>query len=225
VINAQELARPLKSPICTAMMDFFSAIIHNLRREPEQAMILAKRSLSLSRDKGFEYFQAGSLVQLGWAMSLTSCVDEGIQLVREGVKLSESIGGKLEHHFYLFALGECLAKTSHANEAMAVVEEGIELARRAASQFHEPELLCLKAELLARRPVPNFEEAEACVREALQMTRETGAKSLELRAAVSLCRLHRKCGRTEERESLAAVAGLFTEGFDTKDFKEAMALL
>ena len=73
--------------------------------------------------------------------------------------------------------------------------------------------------------VANCEEAERCVCEALRMTRESGAKSLELRAAVSLCRLQRKYNQPKEWETLAGVAGFFTEGFDTNDLREAKALL
>lgn len=60
---------------------------------------------------------------------------------------------------------------------------------------------------------------------ALRLARQTGAKSLELRAALNLCRLQRKHGCREERGALAAVAEFFTEGFDTKDLNEAQTLL
>jgi len=239
VARAEELAGPLKSPICLALTDFFTAIIHSLRREPELALSFAERALLVSAEEGFDYFEAGSLVELGWAMSLTGSSAEGIRKIREGLKLNQSIGGTLECPFLLYALAECLARTGHSEEALAVAEEGIDLARRAESHFHTPELLCLKADLLAHRSmpdlneseelarltVPSFEEAEQCVCEALRMTRESGAKSLELRATVSLCRLQRKYDRPREWEALAGVAGFFTEGFDTTDLKVAKALL
>ena len=58
------------------------------------------------------------------------------------------------------------------------------------------------------------------------MAREQGAKSLELRAATSLARLWRNQGKhTEARDLLAPIYGWFTEGFDTRDLKEAKALL
>ena len=52
------------------------------------------------------------------------------------------------------------------------------------------------------------------------------AKSWELRAAMSMARLWRDQGKVSEaRELLAPVYGWFTEGFDTRDLKEAKALL
>ena len=48
----------------------------------------------------------------------------------------------------------------------------------------------------------------------------------ELRAAISLARLWRDRGKGREaRELLAPVYGCFTEGFNTRDLKEAKALL
>jgi predicted ATPase len=65
-----------------------------------------------------------------------------------------------------------------------------------------------------------------CYREALAVARRQQARSLELRAATSLARLWRDQGKQEEaRELLAPVYGWFTEGFDTRDLKEAKALL
>jgi predicted ATPase len=69
-------------------------------------------------------------------------------------------------------------------------------------------------------------EAEASFRQALDVARRQQAKSLELRAAMSLSRLwHRQGKRIEARELLAPVYGWFTEGFDTADLQEAKILL
>jgi predicted ATPase len=69
-------------------------------------------------------------------------------------------------------------------------------------------------------------EAETCFRQALDVARRQEAKSLELRAAMSLARLLQQQGkRTEAHELLAPIYGWFTEGFDTADVQEAKALL
>jgi predicted ATPase len=70
------------------------------------------------------------------------------------------------------------------------------------------------------------EEIESALRTALELAEEQGAFLLKLRAATSLARLRRDQGkRKEARELLAPVYGWFTEGFDTRDLKEAKALL
>ena len=62
--------------------------------------------------------------------------------------------------------------------------------------------------------------------QALDIARHQQAKSLELRAAVSLSRLWQRQGKRDAaRELLAPIYGWFTEGFDTADLQEARALL
>jgi predicted ATPase len=67
---------------------------------------------------------------------------------------------------------------------------------------------------------------EACFLKAIEISRKQQAKSLELRAATSLARLWRQQGKQHKAYNmLAAVYNWFTEGFDTKDLREAKALL
>ena len=69
-------------------------------------------------------------------------------------------------------------------------------------------------------------EAEECFWKAIEISRRQGAKSLELRAVMSLARLWKTQGKREEaRKMLAEIYGWFTEGFDTVDLKEAKVLL
>jgi predicted ATPase len=104
-------------------------------------------------------------------------------------------------------------------EALAVVHN-------TGRRFYEAELYRLKGELLLARSAAHRAEAEACFQRALDMARRQQAKSLELRAAMSLSRLWQQQGkRTEAYELLAPIYGWFTEGFDTADLQEAKALL
>jgi len=74
--------------------------------------------------------------------------------------------------------------------------------------------------------LPEIAEAEACFRRALAIARAQEARSLELRAAMSLSRLWLRQGkRTTAHQLLPEVYGWFTEGFDTADLREAAALL
>lgn len=70
------------------------------------------------------------------------------------------------------------------------------------------------------------EEAEECFLKAIEIARRQQAKSLELRATMSLARLWKSQGKREEaRTMLAEIYGWFTEGFDTADLQDAKALL
>ena len=93
-------------------------------------------------------------------------------------------------------------------------------------RWYEAELHRIKGELLLQQVVPDAPQAEACFQQALTIARRQQAKSLELRAAMSLSRLWQQQGkRAEARQLLTGVYGWFIEGFDTPDLQEARALL
>jgi predicted ATPase len=84
----------------------------------------------------------------------------------------------------------------------------------------------MKGDLSIAHSRERIAQTEVDYRHALQIARQQGAKSWELRASMSLARLWRDQGKVSEaRELLAPVYGWFTEGFDTLDLKEAKALL
>ena len=104
-------------------------------------------------------------------------------------------------------------------EAQAVADKNEE-------REHEAEIHRLKGELLLERDESEAAEAQGCFQRAIAVARKQSAKSLELRATISLARLLRDTGRRDEaRTMLADIYNWFTEGFDTADLKDAKALL
>jgi predicted ATPase len=89
-------------------------------------------------------------------------------------------------------------------------------------RWWEAELYRLKGELLLRLPRPDLSQATSCFHQALEVARSQQAKSLELRAALSLSRLWQQHGkRGQARQLLSEVYSGFTEGFETPDLQEA----
>jgi predicted ATPase len=96
----------------------------------------------------------------------------------------------------------------------------------AKERVWEAEVNRVAGQMALKLPKPDAAKAEKHFKRALAVARQQQAKSWELRAAMSLARLWRDQGETvEARELLAPVYGWFTEGFDTRDLKEAKALL
>jgi predicted ATPase len=90
----------------------------------------------------------------------------------------------------------------------------------------EAEVNRIAGEVALLSPERDATKAEAYFDRALAVARQQQAKSWELRAAMSLARLWRDQGKVQQaRELLAPVYQWFTEGFDTRDLKEAKALL
>jgi len=91
---------------------------------------------------------------------------------------------------------------------------------------YDAEIYRLKGELLRRTGDSNAAEAQNCFERAIEIARNQSAKSLELRATMSLARLLAKQGKCDEaRTLLAEIYNWFTEGFGTADLKDAKALL
>ena len=146
--------------------------------------------------------------------------------------------------FILLALlAEAYGKGGHVAAGLTVLAEALATADRTGERFHEAELYRLKGELTVQSQGPDPQsqasstphlilspqataEAEACFHKALAIARRQQAKSLELRATMSLTRLWQHQGKKEEaRQLVDEFYGWFTEGFDTKDLQEAQALL
>ena len=107
-----------------------------------------------------------------------------------------------------------------------MVSEELARVHDTGERYYEAELNRVKVELLLMQTVANEEQAESCFREAIKIALGQEAKSLELRAAMSLSRRWQRQGKkAEARQLLEDIYGWFTEGFDTADLKAAKALL
>src|SRR5262249_5557667 len=107
-----------------------------------------------------------------------------------------------------------------------VLTEAHTLIEQHEERYWEAEVCRLRGVLLLRQPGSPQAEAEAWLQRALDVARQQQAKSLELRAAMSLSRLWQQQGKqAAARELLVPIYGWFTEGFDTADLQEAKVLL
>ena len=128
--------------------------------------------------------------------------------------------------FFLSVLARAYLDSGELGQAAATLDEALSVATEARALYFFPEVLRTKGKLLLLQDQDHPEAAQACFQEAVTMAREQDARSFELRAAMSLARLWRDQGKVQQaRELLAPVYGWFTEGFDTRDLKEAKALL
>jgi predicted ATPase len=165
-------------------------------------------------------------VHRGWALAEQGQSDAGVIQIREGMAAYRATGAEVDRSYCLALLAEAYGQGKRYDEGLAVLEEALALTGQYASVIWEAEIHRLKGVLLLARSTENQVEAEACFHEALAIARHQQAKSLELRAAMSLARLWQRQGQhAEARELLAPVYGWFTEGFGTADLQEAKALL
>jgi len=162
----------------------------------------------------------------GTALIVRGEYESGYAKLAGAMSIWRAIEGRNLIPFSNMLLGQALIGLGRFDEAAGVLHEAVELIERTGHRTHESEVRCALGDLLRRQPVPKLEAAEASFRKALDVARAREARGSELRAATSLARLWQSQGKRKEAHNLLApIYNWFTEGFDTKDLKEAKALL
>jgi predicted ATPase len=127
---------------------------------------------------------------------------------------------------FLMLLSEAHADVGESGAARSCIDEALTAIQTNKECWCEAEVNRLAGEVALKSPEPNAEKVEIYFERALAVARQQQAKSWELRASVSLARLWCDQGKVRQaRELLAPVYGRFTEGFDTRDLREAKTLL
>ena len=146
--------------------------------------------------------------------------------IRQGIAAWRATGAALCRPILVHLLADVCAHLGHTEDGLQALAEAHTLVEQQEERWWEAEVYRLRGVLLLRQPGTPQAEAEAWLRRALDVARRQEAKSLELRAAMSLSRLWQQQGKRDEaRALLAPIYGWFTEGFDTADLQEARALL
>jgi len=201
-------------------------MVHLFRREVPGVHEQVEVEMALAREHGFVVWMAFGTVLWGWTLAAKGQHEAGTTQMRQGIAACRGVGNEVFHPYYLALLADIAREAGQVEEGLRVLAEALTVVDTSGERFYETELYRLKGELLLAQSVDNDTEAEACFHHALDIARYQQAKSLELRAAMSLGRLWQRQGKTEHaRQLLTGVYSWFTEGFDTADLKEAQALL
>jgi predicted ATPase len=219
---AQELDHPFSLTVALVM----TAIVQQFRRDLQETHAQAETALTLATEQGFPFLIAADAILRGWALAAQGQVAEGIPQMHQGLAAYLATGAEMLRPYWLALLAEAYGKAGQAEEGLHALAQALVAVHNTGEHWCEAELYRLKGALLLWKAVPDAPQAEACFRQALVIARQQQAKSLELRAAMSLSRLRQQQGKRQEAHALLAeVYGWFTEGFDTADLQEAKALL
>lgn len=216
--QAQELAHPFSQALA---LDY-AAMLHQFRQDRAATLALAERAIAVCSEHGFAYYLAWATMLRGWATAAGS-PEEKISQIRQGLADLQATGGALRLPYYLALLAEVYAQAGQIQTSLTTLDEALAVAAKNEDCWYEAELYRLKGELLQAEAKA---EVEQCFWQAIEIARRQEAKSLELRAVMSLSRLRQRQGKKEEaHQMLAEIYSWFTEGFDTADLREAKALL
>jgi predicted ATPase len=221
------LAHPFSLAYCLGSLGQF----HCFRREEHLAREHAEAAIALASDLGFPFWIATGGIVAGWASTEQGQLEEGIAQMRRGIEARRATGVEIGQPHFLALLAEVCGKMGRSEEGLILLTDALAAADKTGECWYEAELYRLKGELTLQFQVQGpkskvEEEAEECFQKAIEVAHRQQAKSLELRAVMSLSRLWQQQGKkAEARQMLADVYGWFTEGFDTADLQEAKTLL
>ena len=202
-----------------------AAIVHQCRREALAAHAQAAAAMTLATEQGLAAWVAQGTGPARLGPGPQGQGEAGLAAMRQGLAAELATGATLWQPYFLGLLAEAYGASGHPDEGLAVLAEALAVMDTTAVRFYAAELSRLKGALLLQT-VLDAAQAEACFHQALAIARHQQAKSLELRAAMSLSRLWQQQGKRDEaHELLAPIYGWFTEGFDTADLQDAKALL
>jgi predicted ATPase len=224
--EAVALAQELSHPFSLGLALLHIAWIHQYRREWQRAQERAEALIALSTEQGFPLWLAEGTMVRGWALVMQSQGAEGIAQMRQGEAAFQATGGRVSLTYNLAQRLEAHRHVGHTDAGLAALTEALGLVDKTGERLWEAELYRLQGELRLARTTEHHMEAETAFQQARAVARHQQAKSLELRAAVSLARLWQQQGKhAAARQVLGDIYYWFTEGFDTADLQEAKALL
>ena len=190
------------------------------------ASLQAEELVSLADEKGSLYWKANAMLQRGCLLALTGEAADAVQVITSAHTAWRSTGSAMYEPMWLSYLATAYAVLGRFDEAWHYIGEAIAAVAITKEAIVEADINRIAGEIALMSPEPDAAKAEAYFERALAVACAQQAKSWELRASVSLARLRRDQGRRNEaRDLLAPVYHWFTEGFDTRDLKEAKGLL
>jgi tetratricopeptide (TPR) repeat protein len=202
-----------------------AATIHQWRRDVPQVIKFTDEGIAFSAEQGLPFWLGIMTVNRGWARAEQEDSIEGINEMHRGFELFRATGAEITLASHLCRLAEAYQKARKPQEGLKVLANDPAWGEGREERCWEADLYRIKGELL-RDTGADAAEVEAFFQKGIEIARHQKAKSLELRAVMSLSRLWRRQEkRAEARQILGEIYGWFTEGFDTGDLRDAGLLL
>jgi predicted ATPase len=209
-----------------AAAHFWMAWFEMVRGDPIRSKPHAEATMALARKHDMNFWRLLATMAHGWAIAAADGTEAGWDEVRRGVAGSREQGITIFVTSYDVQLAAMKARAGCVDAALAMLDGALAEAEQTKARAYVADGHRIRGEILLKRDPAHTEPAEEAFLAAIAIAQQQKARSFELRAAMSLARLWRDQGKVREaREQLAPVYGWFTEGFDTRDLKEAEELL
>ena len=208
-----------------AYAECFVGLVCQCRRDVAETQAHAKALLALAEGQQWPLRAAQGRILGGWALVMQGDAAAGVAHLRDGLG-SHNVGPEHLRPHWLALLAKAYGRAGQPEAGLQVLAEAVAVMTTTEMWWSEAEMSRLQGELQLQLARPDVPQAEVCFQQALAVARRQQAKSLELRATLSLARLwQQQSQRQAARTLLAPVYSWFTEGFDTVDLRDAKTLL
>jgi predicted ATPase len=223
--KALSLAWELNHPFSTAdVLCYAGCMLSSMRRDWVSLKKDSDELVQLARDKKLAGWLTIGLPFQGAARAMLGEIHEGIAQIQESIARRRVVDEWLNLPTILCALAEAQAMAGHSAEGLDDLDEAFIHIEKTGERHWEAELYRLRGKLMLAQG--NEAGAETSLRTALEIARKQSAKSLELRAGLSLCQFWKSKAKKEiAYQELSMIYNWFTEGFDSPDLIEAKKLL
>jgi predicted ATPase len=223
--EAVRLAQDLDQPFNQALVSAYLALLQQLCADQAIAREHAEQAHALASKYQAPYYRAWAAILVSYALALEQPDEEHIGRLRGSITAFKASGARLRLPYYLSLLAQVCGKAGRAEEGLACIDEALAEARAHNERWWDAELHRLRGELLLIHGA-DASDVEAALLRAIEIAQSQQARSLELRATMSLAQLWIAQNRSDDtRRQLSDLYAWFTEGFDTPDLQAARLLL
>jgi class 3 adenylate cyclase/predicted ATPase/ABC-type transport system involved in cytochrome c biogenesis ATPase subunit len=224
--EAKSYADASRHPFSEAMARTISLRVHQFRGEAAIVAAQADAAIALCEEHEFAHYLAMALILRGWASVQQGEFEKGMAEIQEGLEKERATGALLFETYTMGLLADACIKNAHYEQAFDFLSHAqSRLDDESSERYYAAEIYRLLGETYLRAH-RNPDQAERYLCKGLEVAREQGARSLELRLCLSICDLHElRQDADTYRSNLAELYGSFSEGFDTADLVRAKAML
>ena len=217
-------ARGLEHPFSLTLAWSFASWLHQFRHEVEALTAASDQAVSMSKERGYAFWSGWGQIKHGWVLGEQARFDEAIAEIIAGLRAWRAQGSELGISYYLTLLAEIYGKAGQIDNGLEALAEAQLFADTQREGFWLSEIHRVRGELLLLRT--QDAETEVCFQQALDISRQQEAKSLELRATTSLARLWVRQGKSSDATALLTpIIAWFKEGLQSYDMMQAKAVV
>jgi predicted ATPase len=205
-----------------------AATLHQLMRDVDGTIKWSELAEKAGIQQGYVLRTATGQLMQGWAVAIKGSTTDGIEKLKHGIDTAGITGACMDRPYFLGLLAEAYAAASRPDDGLPVIEQALVDIEERTHFFYAAELHRLRGILLLSSGTndDHRNEARSALHKALDIAREQGAKSMELRAATSLSQFLRDHGEPKEAAALLApLVASFSEAVDTPDLRDARQMM